>query len=75
MASENLLIGKTSNTCESCLKKLVVEMGRISVELSDELEKKLRFKTIERFGGKKGDLSRAVEDAVKAWVAKEKTDA
>jgi hypothetical protein len=28
-------------------------MGRISVELSDELEKKLRFKTIERFGGKR----------------------
>jgi hypothetical protein len=32
-------------------------MGRISVALSDELEKKLRFKTIERFGGRKGDLS------------------
>jgi hypothetical protein len=46
-------------------------MGRICVELSDELEKKLRFKTIERFGGKKGDLSRAVEDAVKTWIAKE----
>jgi hypothetical protein len=28
-------------------------MGRIHVELSDELEKQLRFKTIERFGGKK----------------------
>jgi len=50
---------------------LVIQMGRISVELSDELEKKLRFKTIERFGGKKGDLSRAVEDAVKTWIAKE----
>ena len=48
---------------------MVVEMGRISVALSDELEKKLRFKTIERFGGRKGDLSRAVEEAVKAWVA------
>jgi hypothetical protein len=56
-------------------KKLVVEMGRINVELSDELEKKLRFKTIERFGGKKGDLSRAVEEAVKTWVAKENIDA
>jgi len=44
-------------------------MGRISVELSDELEKELRFKTIERFGGRKGDLSRAVEDAVKTWIA------
>ena len=49
-----------------------MEMGRISVELSDELEKKLRFKTIERFGGKKGDLSRAVEEAIETWVAKEK---
>ncbi len=46
-------------------------MGRISVELSDELEKKLRFKTIERFGGKKGDLSRAVEEAIRTWVVKE----
>ena len=46
-------------------------MGRIAVELSDELEKKLRLKTIERFGGKKGDLSRSVEEAVKNWVAKE----
>jgi hypothetical protein len=50
---------------------LVIGMGRISVELSDELEKKLRFKTVERFGGKKGDLSRAVQEAVKTWVAKE----
>ena len=45
-------------------------MGRISVELPDELEKKLRFMTIEKFSGKKGDLSRAVEEAVKTWVAK-----
>ena len=46
-------------------------MGRISVDLPDELEKKLRMKTVERFGGKKGDLSRAVEDAIKIWVTKE----
>ena len=47
-------------------------MGRISVDIPDELEKKLRFKTVETFGGKKGDLSKAVEEAVKTWVAKEK---
>ena len=46
-------------------------MGRISVELSDDLEKQLRFKTIEKFGGKKGDLTRAVEDAVRTWIARE----
>jgi hypothetical protein len=52
------------------INSLVIEMGRICVDIPDELEKKLRFKTIERFGGKKGDLSRAVEEAVKTWVAK-----
>ena len=45
-------------------------MGRICVELSGELEKQLRFKTIERFGGKKGDLSKAVIEAITAWIAK-----
>jgi hypothetical protein len=47
----------------------VFTMGRISVTLSDDLEKKLRFKTIERFGGKKGDPTKAVEEAVQTWVA------
>jgi len=42
------------------------------VDIPDELEKKLRLKVIKRFGGKKGDLSRAVKEAVKEWVAKEK---
>ena len=51
---------------------LVGELGRISVVLSDELENKLRLKTLEVFGGRKGDLSRAVEEAVKTWVATEK---
>ena len=46
-------------------------MGRISVAIPDQLEKKLRFKTIERFGGKKGDLTKAVEEAVTTWVANE----
>jgi hypothetical protein len=45
-------------------------MGRISVELPDELEKQLRFKTIEKFGGKKGDLPKAVEEAVRTWIDK-----
>jgi len=43
-------------------------MGRISVDLPDELEKQLRLKTVERFGGKKGDLSRAVEEAIETWI-------
>jgi len=47
-------------------------MGRISVAIPDELEKELRLKTVEEYGGRKGDLSRAVEEAIKTWVAKEK---
>ena len=45
-----------------------LEMGRIAVELSDELERKLRFKIVERFSGKKGDLSRALEEAIEKWI-------
>jgi hypothetical protein len=45
-------------------------VGRVSVDIPDELEKQLRFKTVEIFGGKKGDLSRAVEEAVKTWINK-----
>ena len=44
-------------------------MGRISVDLPDELEKQLRFKTVERFGGKKGDLSKAIQEAVRTWIS------
>ena len=69
-----MLIGTTSSV--GARKKLknkelmVVEMGRISVDIPDELEKALRFKTIERFGGRKGDLTKAVEEAIETWVAK-----
>ena len=45
-------------------------MGRISVKIPDQLEKQLRIKTVERFTGKKGDLARAVEEAIKIWIAK-----
>jgi hypothetical protein len=45
-------------------------MGRISVDLPDQLEKQLRIKTVHRFGGKKGDLSKAVEEAIKTWITK-----
>jgi hypothetical protein len=45
-------------------------LGRISIGISGEIEKQLRLKTVERFGGKKGDLSKAVQEAVKTWIYK-----
>ena len=47
-------------------------MARITVIIPDDLEKELRLKALEVFGGRKGDLSRAVETAIKTWVASEK---
>ena len=47
-----------------------LKLGRINVDISDELEKQLRLKAVERFGGKKGDLSKAVQEAVKTWINK-----
>ncbi len=46
----------------------VTNLGRINVDISDDLEKQLRLKTVEKFGGKKGDLSKAVQEAVKTWI-------
>jgi len=43
-------------------------MGRLCVDISDDLERKFRIKVIERLGGKKGDLSRAVEEAIRKWI-------
>ena len=43
-------------------------MGRINVDISDQVEKQLRLKTVEKFGGKKGDLSRAVQEAIQTWI-------
>ena len=64
-----MLTGKPSSVWRAIeRRKVEIKMGRVSVFLSDDLEKKLRFKTIERFGGRKGDLSKAVEEAVKTWV-------
>jgi len=53
---------------------MVVNMGRISVILSEDLEKALRYTTIADYGGRKGDLTRAVADAITTWVAKKRIE-
>jgi hypothetical protein len=45
-------------------------LGRINVDITDEIEKQLRLRTVERFGGKKGDLSKAVQEAIQHWINK-----
>ena len=45
-------------------------MGRIYIVLSDEVERRLRLAVVMRLGGKKGDLSNAIEQAVTEWLKK-----
>jgi len=43
-------------------------MGRLNINVSDQIEKEFRLKTIEKFGGKKGSLSKALEEAITLWI-------
>jgi len=47
-------------------------MGRIVVEMSNELEEQFRGEVAKRLGMKKGNIKIAVEEAIKAWIAKPK---
>ena len=51
-----------------CISAYERPMGRINIFISDEIEKEFRLKAVERFGGKKGSLSKALEEAVKLWL-------
>ncbi|HMK82389.1 MAG TPA: hypothetical protein VK503_01600 [Candidatus Bathyarchaeia archaeon] len=41
--------------------------------LSDEVERRLRLAAVTVYGGKKGDLSGAIENAVREWLDKHAT--
>jgi hypothetical protein len=48
-------------------------LGRINIVLSDETEHQLRKEIVDNpeFGGRKGDLSEAIELAIKEWLMHE----
>lgn len=43
-------------------------MGNMNLDISDEIENKLRKRAAEKFGFKKGNLSKAVEEAINKWA-------
>lgn len=45
-------------------------MGRITITLNDELDKKLRQTVSDTIGFKKGNLQVAIEDALEEWIKK-----
>jgi hypothetical protein len=49
---------------------LVINLGRLYIVLSDAVERRLRLAVVVRLGGKKGNLSGAIEAAVVDWLNK-----
>lgn len=45
-------------------------MGRMNIVLTDELEKKFKEEVFKRKGMKKGNISDAIEEAIKEWMKK-----
>jgi len=45
-------------------------LGKLYIVLPDEVERRLRIEIVKRLGGKKGDLSAAIEEALKDWLKK-----
>ncbi len=43
-------------------------MGKLTIMLPDKLEKDLRVKVAEKYGGKKGALGDAIAEAVQQWL-------
>jgi len=47
-------------------------MGRITLTLDDELDKRLRQTVSETLGFKKGNLQVAIEEALEQWIKQHK---
>jgi len=43
---------------------------RTTIELPDELDRRLRVKVAELYGGKKGALGEAIREAIQLWLEK-----
>jgi hypothetical protein len=48
------------------------EMGKITLTLKDELEKRFREEVFRRLGMKKGNIQLAIEEAIDLWINSKK---
>ncbi len=46
----------------------MTNMGKMNIVLDDEIEQKFRKAVFERKGMKKGNISKALEEAIKQWI-------
>ena len=43
-------------------------MGRMDIILPDDLEQRFREEVFERYGMKRGNITKAVQEAIKQWM-------
>jgi plasmid stability protein len=43
-------------------------MGQITVQIPDEVERKLRIRVAEKYGGKRGALGEAIAEGIELWL-------
>jgi hypothetical protein len=48
-------------------------MGKLNLVIADNLDEKFRQEVAKRLGMKKGNLTKAVEEALELWLKGEKT--
>ena len=47
---------------------MVRALGQITIQIPDEVERRLRVKVAERYGGKRGALGEAIAEAIELWL-------
>lgn len=50
-------------------------MGKINLVVSDELETQFRKAIFNKYGMKRGNIQKAIEDAIKDWIQKQESPA
>lgn len=45
-----------------------IKMGRVNVSVKDEIDSKFREKVFKRKGMRKGNLTKAIEEAMLLWI-------
>jgi len=46
-------------------------MGRINTRIDDDLDRQVRMEIAKR-GGKKGDITKAIEEGLRLWLKRQK---
>ena len=46
-------------------------MAKLTIVLPDDVDRELRVRVAQKYGGKKGALGDAIAEAVRLWLAKE----